>query len=241
MKVIKFDLSCFKLDFQEYIFKNLGVNDYFEFINKYENNFSLNILNINNITSINEEESNSCTFKNINPSIIEDSSIINSEQIDLSINPNEEISRSISDNVGSNINKIISQIDSDDSYDEDEEKSDVKFTHYIENNQYYLTSSKKFISKKLSKSLKKNGGYWLRNKNLWIFPVSSKNYIENILGSELISSQIKNISHENNKVIVIPKMEHPKYGVSTIYDKTGNLGIWDNSIKGWVFSKNSNK
>jgi len=239
MKVIKFDLSCFKLDFQEYIFKNLGVNDYFDFINKYENNFSLNILN--NITSINEEESNSYTFKNINPSIIEDSSIINSEQIDLSINPNEEISRSISDNVGSNINKIISQIDSDDSYDEDEEKSDVKFTHYIENNQYYLTSSKKFISKKLSKSLKKNGGYWLRNKNLWIFPVSSKNYIENILGSELISSQIKNISHENNKVIVIPKMEHPKYGVSTIYDKTGNLGIWDNSIKGWVFSKNSNK
>ena len=51
---------------------------------------------------------------------------------------------------------------------------------------------------------------------------------------------LKNITHENNKVIVIPKLNHPKYGTPIIYDKTGNIGIWECSTKGWIFSKKSN-
>ena len=36
---IFFDLSCLKDEFQEYIFKIGNVNNYYEFVNKYQNQF----------------------------------------------------------------------------------------------------------------------------------------------------------------------------------------------------------
>jgi hypothetical protein len=65
---INFDLSCFKDEFQEYVFKVGNVNNYYEFINQYKNLFSINLYPIKNIDD-------DCTFENItNPSIIEESS-----------------------------------------------------------------------------------------------------------------------------------------------------------------------
>jgi len=64
---IYFDLSCFKDEFQEYLLKMVNVNNYYEFINQYENQFSINLKPI-------LKEDDDCTFQNItNPSIIEDS------------------------------------------------------------------------------------------------------------------------------------------------------------------------
>ena len=62
---INFDLSCFKDDFQEYLFKMANVNHYYEFINKYQNQFSVNL---QPILKVDED----CTFQNMS-SIIEDS------------------------------------------------------------------------------------------------------------------------------------------------------------------------
>jgi hypothetical protein len=64
---INFDLSCFKDDFQEHIFKIGNINNYYEFINQYQNVFSIYL---HPIKKIDDE----CTFQNItNPFIIEDS------------------------------------------------------------------------------------------------------------------------------------------------------------------------
>ena len=66
---INFDLSCFKDEFQEYIFKNANVNNYYEFINQFQNQFSINLQPILKMDD-------DCTFQNITvtPSIIEESS-----------------------------------------------------------------------------------------------------------------------------------------------------------------------
>lgn len=207
MNQIKFDISCFKHEFQEYIFKKVDCLDYFEFINKYENSFSLNIPIIYPKNIIQEDES--CTYKSIN-------SDIQSEVIE--------------QNVEKNIDKIISEINSDESDEEEdeEEKIDIKFNHIFENNEIHVFPNKKFIPKRLGKIIKKNNGYWVKQKNMWIFPLSSKQFIENTLQSS---------KNTQDKVIIHPKPDHPKYGLSTIYDKSGNLGVWDQSIKGWVFQK----
>jgi hypothetical protein len=65
---INFDLSCFKDDFQEYIFKIANVNHYYEFMNQFQNQFSINLYPIIKV----EDD---CTFENITTthSIIEDS------------------------------------------------------------------------------------------------------------------------------------------------------------------------
>lgn len=225
MVIIKFDISCFRQDFQEYIFKKLDCNDYFEFINKYQNSFNLNISN-QKIFPIPEEDS--CTFKNINDNITTQE-----------INTEQEVPSDLYDrNVEDNIDKIINEINSDESDDEDEfDKGDVKFTHYFENNEIYVQPNKKFFPKRLAKVFKKNGGVWIKQKNIWVFPLSSKQYIEETLASQTNSNLIKNFNQEKDKVIIYPKVDHPKYGVSTIYDKAGNLGVWDNSIKGWIFQK----
>ena len=112
MKPIKFDLSCFSLEFQEYVYKELECNNYFDFINKYENSFILNILNIKqdkivNPISYKEEESNSCTFKNNTLNYTEDISIVNCE-----------IVMSNNETCKDNIDKILSQINSEDSIEE---------------------------------------------------------------------------------------------------------------------------
>jgi len=230
MKSIKFDLSCFKAEFQEFIFKKLNCNDYFEFINSYNNDFILNIDNCEQDVKVPilEEDIQSCTYKNISKECIEESSSIVQSELN-----NENI---IDSSVDSNVEKIFSQIDSECSEDE-EEKIDIQFSHYIENNQIYVTPNKKFISKRLGKNIKKNGGYWVKAKNLWIFPISSKSYIENTLNSKNNSSLIKNINQEKDKVVITPKLDHPKYASPTIYDKSGNLGVWDNLLKSWIFQK----
>ena len=78
MKSIKFDLSCFKAEFQEFIFKKLNCNDYFEFINSYNNDFILNIDNCEQDVKVPilEEDIQSCTYKNISKECIEESSSI---------------------------------------------------------------------------------------------------------------------------------------------------------------------
>jgi hypothetical protein len=64
MQKINFDLSCFKDEFQEYLFKMANVNHYYEFINQYQN--------LQLILKVDDD----CTFQNMttpSPSIIEDS------------------------------------------------------------------------------------------------------------------------------------------------------------------------
>ena len=58
---IFFDLSCFKDDFQEYIFKMANVNNYFEFINQHQNQFSINLQAILKMDD-------DCTFQNLEDS-----------------------------------------------------------------------------------------------------------------------------------------------------------------------------
>jgi len=77
----------------------------------------------------------------------------------------------------------------------------------------------------------------VKTKNMWIFPMSSMSYIENTLKSQSNSLFIKNINQEKDKVVITPKQDHPKYGAPVIYDKSGNLGVWDNVLKGWIFQK----
>jgi hypothetical protein len=70
MQKINFDLSCFKDEFQEYLFKMANVNHYYEFINQYQNQFSINLQHILKVDD-------DCTFQNMTEpssiSIIEDS------------------------------------------------------------------------------------------------------------------------------------------------------------------------
>lgn len=224
MNQIKFDVSCFKPEFQEFIFKKLDCSDYFEFINKFQNEFSLNFSKYNcDNQNILIEDPNTCTFKNITSLYPYDTECMTTiTNVD---NP------SVEQNVEDNIDKIISEINSEESSDsEDDEKTDVKFTHYFDNNEIYVVPSKKFVSKRLGKIIKRNNGYWIKNKNIWLFPMGSKHFVENIL-------QSNNVIQEKDKVVVVPKTDHPKYGKSVIYDKSGNIGIWDNTLKGWIFNK----
>ena len=55
---IFFDLSCLKDEFQEYLFKMANVNNYYEFINQYQNNFSISLHPI-------FKENTDCTFEYI--------------------------------------------------------------------------------------------------------------------------------------------------------------------------------
>jgi hypothetical protein len=61
MTLINFDLSCFKDEFQEYLFKMANVNHYYEFINQYQNQFSVNLLPILKVDD-------DCTFQSITDS-----------------------------------------------------------------------------------------------------------------------------------------------------------------------------
>ena len=61
MQKINFDLSCFKDEFQEYLFKIANVNHYYEFINQYQNQFSVNLLPILKVDD-------DCTFQSITDS-----------------------------------------------------------------------------------------------------------------------------------------------------------------------------
>jgi hypothetical protein len=58
---INFDLSCFKDEFQEYLFKMANVNHYYEFINQYQNQFSINLQPILKLDD-------DCTFQNLTDS-----------------------------------------------------------------------------------------------------------------------------------------------------------------------------
>ena len=70
MQKINFDLSCFKDEFQEYLFKMANVNHYYEFINQYQNQFSINLQSVLKVDD-------DCTFQNI----IEDSTEPNEPEI----------------------------------------------------------------------------------------------------------------------------------------------------------------
>jgi hypothetical protein len=76
MQKINFDLSCFKDEFQEYLFKMANVNHYYEFINQYQNQFSINLQNILKVDD-------DCTFQNMTEqsSMVEDSTEPNEPEI----------------------------------------------------------------------------------------------------------------------------------------------------------------
>ena len=73
MQKINFDLSCFKDEFQEYLFKMANVNHYYEFINQYQNQFSINLQSVLKVDD-------DCTFQSMS-SIIEDSTEPNEPEI----------------------------------------------------------------------------------------------------------------------------------------------------------------
>lgn len=227
MTTLKFDLSCFKDEFQNFIFQKIGCENYFNFIDNYKNNFQITIskqdIHVNTLNYLNEEESTNCLFKNFDPKSL--NMIENTENLDekeKKDNCQEETKSSSEDS------------------ENDKIETEIHSKYFVENNNIFLNINKKILSKKISKLFKKNGGNWIQSKNLWIFPLSAKNFIDNILVSLNSESLIKNIVHEENKVIVIPKTNHPKYGTPIIYDKTGNIGIWECSTKGWIFSKKNN-
>jgi hypothetical protein len=58
---IYLDLYCFKDEFQEYLFKIANVNNYYEFINQYQNQFSINLQKIIKMDD-------DCTFQNLEDS-----------------------------------------------------------------------------------------------------------------------------------------------------------------------------
>lgn len=229
MTTIKFDLSCLKEDFQNFIFKKIGCENYYDFIHNYKNNFEITISKLDKQISplnyLNEEESTNCLFKNFDPKSL--NMIENSENLDEKEKKDDQEETKSSSNLSEDL-------------EEEKIETEVNPKYFVENNNIFLNINKKIINKKMTKLFKKNGGSWIKSKNIWLFPLSAKNFIENSLTSLNSESFIKNITHENNKVIVIPKLNHPKYGTPIIYDKTGNIGIWECSTKGWIFSKKSN-
>lgn len=215
---IKFDLSCFKPEFQEFIFKKYEVKNYFEFINNFNNNFELILNNreesITNIVFPNPKNlDEDCSFNDI----LETKNSEELEESDVSFD-SEEYENELSSN-------------------DEEIKEEFDFTAIYENNQIILKSPNKIRNKKIIKLIKKNGGKWIKKKKQWLFPLSSRSFIESITSQEKFS-KIKEVRQEPNKVFIIPNNDHPKIGVSIIYDKSGNIGVWDNDIKGWIFNKN---
>lgn len=230
-KKINFDISCFKEEFQNYIFENLSLKNYYDFINTYKNDFHINIECHNcsenipnleseiNVLTIDED----CSFNDIKPD----------EKIE------EKIEKLISDETTDNIEQ--EKTESDYEYSSESETEDINLeqniTYVIENSNIIVKSDKKFMNKKNAKKFKKNGGKWMKKNNQWIFPISKKNFIDSIIQKKQSESFIQEIKQENNRVIIIPTQNHPKYGTSIIYDKSDNIGIWQNNIKGWVFDK----
>jgi len=177
---INFDLSCFKDEFQEYLFKMANCNNYYEFINQYQNQFSINLHPI-------LKADDDCTFQNMtSSSIIEDST--------------------------------------------ETKEPDILYPYTIENKMIMIKKEPTF-PKKMNKIFMSHGGK-LVNQN-WVFPLTSLPFVKN-LNSNLC---IKEIRNEEKRTIIFPTNKHPKLGESILYDKKGNIGIWDNIIKGWIFQK----
>ena len=186
---INFDLSCFKDEFQEYLFKMANVNHYYEFINQYQNQFSINLQPILKVD-------NDCTFQNMttqSQSTIEDST---------ENNENNET-----------------------------KENDVLLYPYTIENKTIVIKNNSSIPKKMNKVFMNHAGK-LMNQN-WVFPLTSLQFVKN-LNSNLC---IKEIRNEEKRTIIFPTNKHPKLGESIIYDKKGNIGIWDNIIKGWILQK----
>ena len=174
---INFDLSCFKDDFQEYIFKMANVNHYYEFMNQYQNQFSIIL---HPIIKVDDD----CTFQKIE----------------------------------------------DSTEDKDINEPDILYPYTIDNKMIILKKDTTY-PKKMNKVFMNNGGK-LVNQN-WVFPLTSLSFVKN-LNSSLC---IKEIRNEEKRTIIFPTNKPPKLGESIIYDKNGNIGIWDNIIKGWIFQK----
>jgi len=184
MQKINFDLSCFKEEFQEYIFKTANINNYFEFINQYNSQYSI-------ILQSNLKLDEDCTFQNMTSSSIIENSTEDKE--------NKEI--------------------------------DILLYPYTIENKTIVIKHNFSIPKKMNKVFMNHGGK-LVNQN-WIFPLTSLQFVKN-LNSNLCVKEIRN---EEKRTIIFPTNKHPKLGESVIYDKKGNIGIWDNIIKGWIFQK----
>ena len=230
---IKFDINCFTPEFQNYIFKKANVDNYFDFINKYNNNFSFSLIQSTPYINLLQVEEN-CSFQNISEEIKENEEdlIISEDQLE---------------NVEETIKKITYEEETIDTLDENTESeseelemedTNHKFSYVVENDKIHLKSDKKFITKKISKKFRRNNGYWNKKKNEWIFPLSAKKFIDSFSKNEESSSNfIQDIKQEENRVIITPLPTHPKFGTSVIYDKSGNIGIWDSNLKGWIFNK----
>lgn len=201
---MNFDLSCFSIEFQNYVLKHLNCENYYDFINKYQNDFILNIIP----KTTNESQSNS---------------LLEVDILNKTTSNNEEV---IEDNF---------------------------FKYFIENEKIYLKSLEN-LSKNKKRKLRDHEGVFLKNTNCWSFPLTSKDYIlENLKPKnetfEILEEEdekeelktdkniIQNFYFQDNKAFLIPTLEHPQYGKSVIYDKTGNMGIWSVKLKGWIFQK----
>ena len=235
---IKFDINCFTPEFQQYLFKKINVENYYEFINSYNNSFSLSISHINQSSFINllpiEEN---CSFENI------DNDLCISEEIQ--DNVEEEIKKiTYEDNTLENT-KTSTESEPESEEEENEEEMETSnlpnFSYIIESEKIHLKSEKKFITKKIAKKFRRNNGFWNKKKNEWIFPLSAKKFIDSIIPKTTTSNStpnhIQDVKQEENRVVITPTSSHPKYGTSVIYDKSGNIGIWDSNIKGWIFNK----
>lgn len=226
-KKIRFDLSCFKNEFQKFIFESINIKDYYEFINVYENKFELEL---NCLDCGIKLENKDISENTENTENIEE---LKSEKLLINLLPVDE------DCSFNNIEKeSTSDNDSIEEYSSDEDTKELtSFSFTIDNNNILLKNENKVKNKKMLQLLKKNGGKWMKKKKYWLFPLSSKPFIESIVNQDKLS-KIKEVKQEPNKVLIIPENDHPKMGVSIIYDKSGNIGVWDNELKGWVFNKN---
>ena len=208
---INFDFKCLSDDFQKYVLEKIGCANYFEFINQYQNNFQL---------IISPKHSN----ENLSPKLLENLSPKVSENL-------IEISLDISEN----------KLDLD----------NEQFTYFIKDENIYLKTPDT-LSKNRKKKLRDNEGIFLKKSNCWSFPLSAKTYVLDVLKPSNETFEVleepkeelktdKNIIQkfyfQDNKAFLIPTSEHPQYGKGVIYDKTGNMGIWSVTNKGWIFQK----
>lgn len=207
---INFDFKCLSDDFQKYVLEKIGCKNYFEFINQYQNNFQLTISSkhITELSSIEPDTSQPVLSKKLD----------NVEILDKKINC-------------------------------DVQDSDV-FKYFIKDDNLFLKTNES-LSKNRKKKFKENEGTFLKKSNCWSFPLTSKTYIlDNLKPSyekfevldeddkeEIKTENIQKFYFEDNKAFLIPTTEHPQYGKSIIYDKTGNMGIWSVKNKGWIFQK----
>lgn len=224
---VRFDLNCFKDEYLREILTKTGYANYFDFLNN----------NNNTVFTIDIDIGNS---KNIENNKIHSNSNINPKPMDIDVNnDNTNVNMSEDDEMNCSGSSSSENINENDCVNHTMNKvCGFGFTYMKKFNSIFLSTENKNLSKSMLKKLKKNRGKWCRDISSWVFPMSSFHFITNDLNAvEKNDTNIENVYEKNKKIYVQPTKEHTDYAKTVVYDKKGNLGIWDHSLHAWVFEK----